>query len=56
MSEARVATQLGLPKNSVNFIVRRKESGLLERKAGSGRPRTSTEEADQTLLRVIENK
>jgi transposase len=57
VSEARVATQLGIPKSSVNFIVRRwRESGLLERKAGLGHPRTSTEEEDQTLVRVIENR
>jgi DNA-binding Lrp family transcriptional regulator len=50
VSEARLATQLGLSKSSVNFIVRRwRESGLLERKAGAGRPRTSTEE-DQTRV------
>jgi hypothetical protein len=56
VSEARVTTQLGLPKSSVNFIVRRwRESGLFERKAGSGRPRTWTEE-DQTLVHVIENR
>jgi hypothetical protein len=57
VSEARVTTQLGLPKSSVNFIVRRwRESGLFERKAGSRRPRTSTEEEDQTLVHVIENR
>jgi hypothetical protein len=33
-----------------------RESGLLERKAGSGHPRTSTEEEDQTLVRLIENR
>jgi hypothetical protein len=44
-SEVRIADQLGLVRSSVNFISRKwRETGSLDRKVGSRRPRAPTEQ------------
>jgi transposase len=55
-SEVRIADQLGLVGSSVNFISRKwRETGSLDRKVSSRRPRASTEQNDRALIEEIEN-
>jgi transposase len=55
-SEVRIADQLGLVRSSVNFISRKwRETGSLDRKVGSRRPRAPTEQNDRALIEEIEN-
>jgi hypothetical protein len=47
---------LGLVRSSVNFISRKwRETGSLDRKVGSRRPRAPTEQNDRALIEEIEN-